>query len=274
MRISIRIASNQDCWHPRFPTVDLAKCYPKDASGNTHFNESEFIRQISAFDYVMLSDKDSGTPMAFAAVLIASVNEWLEDNGKDVDADPNVAKISSRLNRNLKRGSYSFVRLDITGVRVVWKGKTVRGAKVRITTNDNDVFERHPFEHDFAMILADFCRCYSNLYVSRGEPAIVFAPETQALLNDLHELTTEKNEADRDRTRQRKPQRIRWQEQRWTGNGGQAGRRIDTVADATSRRREAKYWPEQRRTPGHAHSRDPRPRRAIGHVADAMRVRP
>ena len=199
MRISIRIASNQDCWHPRFPTVDLAKCYPKDASGKTRFDESEFVRQISAFDYVMLSDKDSGTPMAFAAILIASVNEWLEDNGKDVDADPNVAKISSRLNRNLKRGSYSFVRLDITGVRVVWKGKTVRGTKVRITTNDNDVFERNPFEHDFAMILADFCRCYSNLYVSRGEPALVFSPETQALIKELHDLTVEKNEADRIR---------------------------------------------------------------------------
>ena len=199
MRISIRIVSNHDCWHPRFPTVDLAKCFRKDASGKPHFYESEFIRQISAFDYVMLSDKDSGTPMAFAAILIASVNDWLEDSGKEVDADPKVAKISSRLKRNLKRGSYSFVRLDITGVRVFWKGKTVRGAKVRITTNDNDVFESHPFEHDFAMILADFCRCYSNLYVSRGEPALVFSPETQALIKELHDLTVEKDEADRIR---------------------------------------------------------------------------
>lgn len=64
MRISIRIASNHDCWHPRFPTVYLAKCYPKDASGKTRFDENEFVRQISAFDYVMLADKDSGTPMA------------------------------------------------------------------------------------------------------------------------------------------------------------------------------------------------------------------
>lgn len=199
MRISIRIASNHDCWHPRFPTIDLGKCYPKGDDGKSHFYEAEFRRQMSAFDYVMISDKDYGTPLAFAAILIASVNEWMDDVGKEAAGDPKSEKIRSRLNRNLKRGSYSFVRLDITGTNVYWKGTIIRGAKVRITTNDNNVFERCPFEHDFAMILADFCRCYSNQYVERGEPALVFEPETKKLIRELHELTVEKNEEERIR---------------------------------------------------------------------------
>ncbi len=51
------------------------------------------------------------------------------------------------------------------------------------------------------MILADFCRCYSNKYVNRGEPPLVFTENTKKLISDLHELTVEADRRDANRNR-------------------------------------------------------------------------
>jgi len=199
MRISVRVVSNQDCWYPRFPKIDLDSCYPQTHDENERFHEDDFRRQVRDCPFVTIASDDEGAPLAFGAILIASVNDWLNDQDKDVKGDPKKDKIRERLNRKLERGTFSFVRIDITGVRVEWNKKTVRGVKVRITTDDRDVVQRRAFEREFAMVVADFCRCYSNLYVSRGDPALVFAPETQQLIDDLHNLTVEIEEKERVR---------------------------------------------------------------------------
>lgn len=186
MRISVRVAANQNYWFPRFPKVDLDACFPK-TDGDERFDEAEFRRQVAKYPFVNIGSNDTGSPLAFAAILIASVNDWLDDNDKD--GDPKLKPISERLNRRIERGTTSFVRIDITGVAVEHGGVLVRGVKVRITTDDRNTVERRPFERDFAMVIADFCRCYSERYVSRGDPALVLAPETEAFIRELHGIT-------------------------------------------------------------------------------------
>lgn len=67
--------------------------------------------------------------------------------------------------------------------------RRVCSTRIRVITKSNDVVQSCRFERDFAMIIADFCRGYSRRYVERGDPPLVFAPETETLLAELHERT-------------------------------------------------------------------------------------
>ena len=47
------------------------------------------------------------------------------------------------------------------------------------------------------MMVADFCRCYSRMFVERGDPPLIFSPETLTLLDELHDRTEREREAER-----------------------------------------------------------------------------
>lgn len=187
MRISSRITSVGKNWWPQFPRIDLAACFPK-VNGVEQFDESEFRRQVRTCPQIQMSSDDHGAPCAFAAILIASVNDWLDatDTSDETTSKP---KIQRQLMRRLERGKSSYVRIDITGVAVPHKSRRVRSTRIRVTTKSNNVVQSCRFERDFAMIIADFCRGYSRRYVERGDPPLVFAPETETLLAELHERT-------------------------------------------------------------------------------------
>ena len=69
-------------------------------------------------------------------------------------------------------------RAQIKDCRAVLLGSDDRGAVCA---------ER--FDRDCALILADFCRAYSRKFEERGDPPLLFASETQALLEDLRART-------------------------------------------------------------------------------------
>lgn len=198
MRITARIMAAGECWRPRWPRIDLVKCFPK-VDGKEFFDEDEFRRQVKDNPMIQLSSDDKGTPCAFGAILIASVNDWLDDNDKSNDGERTRERIKKRLDRQLERGRVSFVRVDISGKAIEWEKRIVKVAKIKITTDDKGVIEVHKYERDFAMIIADFVRCYSKRYVDRGDPPLMIAEETALLMKELHERTVEAERHERIR---------------------------------------------------------------------------
>lgn len=71
MRISTKIVSSGECWHPHFPLIDVGACYQKCTDGATAFDEDEFRRQVRDQPEIQMSSRDYGTVCAFSAVLIA-----------------------------------------------------------------------------------------------------------------------------------------------------------------------------------------------------------
>jgi len=200
MRITTKITSWGKSWFPSFPKIDLDSCYPKDENGEDVFDEANFRQQVRVNPLIQMASNDCGAPCAFGAILIQSVNDWLNDNNEE-ETDEHSKKIRARINRRIENGNYSYCRIDITGVIIEWQKKLVRGVKVNIITKQNDAFESHLYEHDFAMIVADFCRCYSNKYVNRGDPPLVFTESTQKFIDDLRELTEEGERLEDNRNR-------------------------------------------------------------------------
>lgn len=196
MRITTKIVSSGECWHPYFPRINLAACYPKCEDGSTAFDEDEFRRQIRDQAAVQMSDRDYGTVCAFAAILIESLNDWLDDNDTfDGEDKAKEKKLIARFDRKLVKGVVTYCRTDITAATVQHQGRILRVPKIKITFTDMEVVEKHHYEEDWAMIVADFCNVYSKKYVAAGDPPLVFTPETQKIIADLHDLT----EADRRR---------------------------------------------------------------------------
>lgn len=189
MKITAKITSANNTWFPTWPKVPLAECYPGEP-GNERFDENVFRSYIKDQPGVMVGSDDTGSPLALAAIIIQSVNDWLEDNDKGDDGKPGRDRARERLNKRLERGNVSYCSIQFTQHIVEHEGRRVRGVRIKITTDDAGVVETRKFEREFAMVLADFVRCYSARAVSRGEPPFVLTPETEVYLHELHDITS------------------------------------------------------------------------------------
>lgn len=196
MRITLRITSAGDCWSFSLPKIDLARCYPKSESGAEQFDEAEFRHEVRDCRSVQIGSDDRGPVCAFAALLIASVSEWLSDNDRNAGGDR--AKAARRIAARERRGASASVRIDLRNVAVRHKGRDVRTVAVRIRNDDNGVVAAERFDRDCAMIVADFCATYSRKFVERGDPPLLFADETANLVKELH-ARREREEAEERR---------------------------------------------------------------------------
>lgn len=196
MRITLRITSAGDCWSFSLPKVALARCYPKNADGAEQFDEAEFRREVRDCRAVQIGSDDRGPVCAFAALLLASVSEWLADNDRNADGDK--AKAARRIAARERRGESASVRIDLRNVAVRHKGRAVLTVAVRIRNDDHGVVAAERFDRDCAMIVADFCNQYSSRFVSKGDPPLLFADETANLVKDLH-ARRERKEAEERR---------------------------------------------------------------------------
>ena len=195
MRLTFHVTTSGDCWTVDVPRVTLADCYPKDEQGVEQFDESAFRRQVAGSPRVMIASDDRGPVCAFAAMLLASIGAWLDDNDK-FDGSREMQRVNATFQSRVRRERFAAVRVDLANARVEWKGRTLNTVRVRV---------RHaelanvgsPFEVDAAMMVADFCNEYSRRFVERGDPPLVFSPETEALLAALHERTECEREAER-----------------------------------------------------------------------------
>ncbi len=134
MRITTKIVSWGKSWFPMFPRIDLDACYPKKSDGTeAEFDEGNFCSQVRKNPMILMSSDDHGAPCAFAAILIASMNDWLDANDVD-DNGEKARKTTARINRRLEHGNHSYCRVDITSAAVPHNGTIVRGVKVNITT--------------------------------------------------------------------------------------------------------------------------------------------
>lgn len=197
MRLTFRVTTSGDCWTVDVPRVTLAECYPKDEQGREQFDEGAFRRQVAGSGRVMLSSDDRGPVCAFAAMLLASLGEWMNDADK-FDGSDRMKRVDASLRRRVRRDKFAAVRIDLSNAVTDHKGGRYRTVRVRIR-HDALGSVGSPFELDCAMMVADFCRNYSRMFVERGDPPLLFAPETEALLVALHERTEREREAERVR---------------------------------------------------------------------------
>ena len=185
MRITLRITSAGDCWSFGVPKIDLARCYPKNADGAEQFDESAFRAQVRDCRTVQIGSDDCGPVCAFGALLLASVGEWLDDNDRNDGHDETVSRAARSIRRRVRRGASATVRVDLSNTTVWHKGRALQTVRVRIRHDDRGVVAER-FERDCALVLADFCGSYSRRFAERGDPPLVFAAETQRLLDELH----------------------------------------------------------------------------------------
>lgn len=193
MKITIPVSSVsadvEKCrWHPSVPRVDLEKCYP--AVGG--FDESEFRRQVRDCRHIQISSDDKGITCAFAAILLASINDWMNDNdssGRIEDAE----RVIKRLKKRELKGIVSYANVIISSHIVPFGGNNVRGLKIDIRTDDRLVVQKHDWAHEFALVVADFVREYSNRAVKRGEPAFELSDRVKSLFDELDTRTANSN---------------------------------------------------------------------------------
>ena len=198
MRLTFHVTTSGDCWSVDVPRVTLADCYPKDEQGRETFDESAFRRQVANSRNIMISSDDRGPVCAFAAMLLASLGEWMNDADK-FDGSDRMKRVAASMSRRVKREKFAAVRVDLSNALTAHKGGTFRTVRVRIRHDGLDSVGT-PFELDCAMMVADFCRCYSRMFVERGDPPLIFSPETDALLAALHDRTEREREAERVKT--------------------------------------------------------------------------
>lgn len=184
MRITLKITSAGDCWSFGVPSVDLAACYIKSTNGDENFNETEFRNEIRGCRAVQLNSEDRGPVCAFAALLFASVNEWLDDNDKNANGEKE--KAAKRIAARYRRGASATVRIDLRNSTVCHKGRAMRTVRVCIRYTDNGIVASERFDRDCARLIADFCASYSKKFVERGDPPLLFSPETENLIEELH----------------------------------------------------------------------------------------
>jgi hypothetical protein len=198
MRLTFRVTTSGDRWHVDVPRVTLADCYPKDEQGRETFDEAAFRRQVANTPRVMLSSDDRGPVCAFAAMLIASLGEWMDDADK-FDGSDRMKRVAASMSSRVKREKFAAVRVDLSNALTAHKGGTFQTVRVRIRHADLGNVG-NPFQVDCAMMVADFCRCYSRMFVERGDPPLIFSPETLTLLDELHDRTEREREAERVKT--------------------------------------------------------------------------
>lgn len=189
MKIMFHIASSGDCWAPKVPKIDIVRCYPKGADGKEAFDEAAFRAQVKDCRAVQLASDDRGAVCAFAAILLSSLDAWVEDCDRNDGSNAAVSRAARTIRHRVHRGAVASVRLDLSNAAVLHKGRTFRTVRVRIRHTDNGTVAAERFDRDFALALADFCQCYSRRYVERGDPPLVFHPDAEALLAELRART-------------------------------------------------------------------------------------
>lgn len=216
MRITIPIVSAGNRWTAKLPRVDLDACYPIAEDGRPSFCEESLRRQLRDCPHVQFSSGDFGTSaVAFAAVLLSSIGDWMDDNTKDAETLPRVKTTLRRFDSRIGRGQQTYCRIDIRRCRQRFRDSEIYGIKVEIDTNDRGVVQTAAFEREFAMMVMDFCETYSKRYSERGDPPLVFGPSALQIANELHERTVEDE-------RERMIERLnvdRWKCERRTASG-------------------------------------------------------
>lgn len=193
MKVMIRVTTSGDCWAPEVPHVDLAACFPHGPDGEERFDEAAFRAQVKDCRAVQFASDDRGPVCAFAALLLASFGEWMADNDRNDGSSSAVSRAARTIRQRVRRGASASVRVDLANAAAGWKGRRFRTVRVRIRPDDRGVVAAERFDLDCALVLADFCRSYSRRFVERGDPPLIFAPETESLLAELH-ARTEKRE--------------------------------------------------------------------------------
>lgn len=216
MRITIPVISAGNRWTARVPRVDVTRCYPNGADGKPEFDEAEFRRQVRCNPRVQIGSEDAGhSAVAFGAILLSSLCDWMDDNSKDGDSLPRYRETMSRIDRRIERGNVTYCRIDVRPCRQQFKGREIVGVRVEITTDGKGVVQSAPFEREFAMMVCDFCETYSARYAERNDPPLVFGPSAMEIAKELHERTVEDE-------RERKLKELnanRWKCERRTATG-------------------------------------------------------
>lgn len=195
MKVMIRVTTSGDCWAPEVPHVDLAACFPHGPDGEERFDEAAFRAQVKDCRAVQFASDDRGPVCAFAALLLASFGEWMADNDRNDGSSSAVSRAARTIRQRVRRGASASVRVDLANAAAGWKGRRFRTVRVRIRPDDRGVVAAERFDLDCALVLADFCRSYSRRFVERGDPPLIFAPETESLLAELKSRTKEEGGA-------------------------------------------------------------------------------
>ncbi len=193
MRITARVAIAGNNWKPTFPTINLRECFHKVGQNDERFDEGAFRRQVANQSAVQIGGNDTPTILSYGALLIESVHNWLDAECKKADsptAKIAARRIAQRLATRAETSHTQAVRVDIQPILIPWRGKKVRLPRVKITTNDMGVVGK-PFAAEFAMIIADFVERYNVRFEAQGNPRVILAPETLALIERKHEITQE-----------------------------------------------------------------------------------
>ena len=192
MRLTFTVTSAGRCYSiGGLPRVRVAECYPDRRDGRgEQFDEAAFRAAVKDCRSVQFAADDRGCVCAFAALLCASLGDWMEDMDRDDGTDADVTRAARSIKARAKRGVSARVRVDLTAATVETKpGRLFRTVRVRIRHDDLGVPSADRFDLDCALIVADFCLSYSRRFVERGGPPLVFAPETEALLIELRRRT-------------------------------------------------------------------------------------
>ena len=179
MRITIPIYSWSDCWFPKIPNIDLEACFPD----GKNLDEVEFRKQVKDNNRILMSSDDNYSTCAFTAILFDSVKDLIDDTKID-NSKEKYAPVLKRISKRVEDSKSSFVRIDITTSRV----GTNTVLKVNITYKNNwGVIQTDRYDKQFALMLADFCKCYDEKYVKEGYPPMVFTDNVKELFKELKE---------------------------------------------------------------------------------------
>lgn len=189
MRITIRITSAADKWSVECPRVDYAKCWPKDGS----FDEAEFRREVRGQERVQIGGRDDQSCLRFSTLLLDLLGDWIDRNAYG-DGDPSVRREAGTMRARAKRGSFAFVRIDVDGAHVAFKGRVVPTVAVRVTHKESDVPTGGAFDRECAMYVAKAAKLYHDRYVAHGLPGLVLSDETLALAAEADAATNELKE--------------------------------------------------------------------------------
>ena len=193
MRITVRITSAADKWSVDCPRIDYAKCWPKDGS----FDEAAFRRQVRGQERVQIGGRDDQSCLRFATLVLDLFGDWIDRNAYG-DGYPSVRREGTTMRARARRGSFAFVRIDIDGARVPFRGRVVPTVGVRVTHKASDVPMMGRFDRECAMYVAKAAKLWSDGYVAHGMPGLVLSDETLALAAEADAETQEaKQEGER-----------------------------------------------------------------------------
>ena len=139
MRLTFRVTTSGEQWAVQSPHIDFKKCWPNDAD----FDESEFRREIRAFDDLVMMGSKPGERCAlrFASILLDQFDGWLADCNDDakLKAAGKFNAIRATVNGRMKREKYGCVRVRIDPIVRPFAGKVYHALRVRVDRTDRGV---------------------------------------------------------------------------------------------------------------------------------------